>query len=93
MAKEERGAARKRYGAAKRAAKLERGAAKQERGAATQERGAAIKVAVRQFNEIHEFVSSFIFSTMVFCTGVLQYAFVCLSINNDYSKFQSLSIS
>ena len=34
-----------------------------------------VKVAVRQFNEIHNFASSFIFCTMVFCTGVLQYAF------------------
>ena len=35
---------------------------------------ANIKVAVRQFNEIHDFPSSSIFSTMVFCTGVIQYA-------------------
>ena len=34
-----------------------------------------LKVAVHQFNEIHTFASSFIFYTMVFCTGVLQYAF------------------
>ena len=35
----------------------------------------SIKEAMHQFNEIHDFASSFIFSTMVFCTGVLQYAF------------------
>ena len=34
-----------------------------------------IKVAMRQFNEIQNFANSFIFCTIVFCTGVLQYAF------------------
>ena len=42
-------------------------------------------VVVRQFNEIHNFASSFIFCTKVFCTGVLQYAF-CLSINKHQFK-------
>ena len=50
-------------------------------------------MAVRQFNEIHNFTSSFILQQWYFIQACSSMHFVCLSIYIDYSKFQSRSVS